>query len=94
MSQHYPNPQDVDVPKTTPYPTRHHKAIIARDGLIVPILVKEIDGRFMAADRIQGERVLACRELGWDSILVETSWTNDDLRDTTKHQMLQSYSPS
>jgi hypothetical protein len=88
MSQHYPNPHDVAVPPTTPYPTRHHRAIIARDGLITPILVKTMpkigsDGvnrpYFVAADRIQGERVLACRELGWDSILVETSWTNDDL---------------
>ena len=77
--QHYPNPMDVDVPKTTSYPTRRLRTIIARDGLIVPILVNEVDGRFVAADRIQGERVLACRELGWDSILVETRWTHDDL---------------
>jgi hypothetical protein len=86
--QHYPSPFDVAVPEATPRPTRRLRAIIERDGLIVPILVRTYlrtgsDGRdrsyFCAADGLQGERVLACRELGWDSILVETSWTKDDL---------------
>jgi hypothetical protein len=88
VSQHYPNPHEVAVPVGTRKPTKRLKKYIDRDGLIVPILVTDTDIDFigpdrhfsyMAADTHQGERVLACRELGFETILVETDWTEDDL---------------
>jgi uncharacterized protein (UPF0264 family) len=79
MSQHYPNPHDViaDGPK---WPTKSLKRIIERDGLIVPILVTvNEDGKFVAAGYNQAERVLACRELSFPTILVETEWNPEDV---------------
>jgi hypothetical protein len=80
MSQHYPAPADVDTSNAwRPWPSKLLKRIIERDGLIVPILVNEVDGKFYAADDHQAERVLACQELGFDTVLVETEWTDEDL---------------
>lgn len=92
MSQHYPKPEDVVAPleySMSAFSLRKLKAIIERDGLIVPILVKEynnfFDGLnwyeqlFEAADQNQSERVIACRELGFETILVETEWEEEDL---------------
>jgi hypothetical protein len=83
MSQHYPDPYDVYVPQNA-WATNSLKRIIERDGLIVPILVRLVtDDRpepyFASADQHQGARVLACRDLGFETILVETEWTEDDL---------------
>lgn len=90
MSQHYPKADDVLVPSDTPrWPSKSLKRIIEKDGLIVPILVNKAGGRatlkegivdvFMAADKYHGERVLACQELGFETLLVETEWTEEDL---------------
>ena len=89
MSQHYPLPNAVLVPPKwlpTSYGLRKMKAIIERDGLIVPILVRRVlteqggeTNTFEVADEHQAERVIACRELGFETILVETEWDEDDL---------------
>lgn len=80
MSQHYPRPGEVSVPYTNCWPSKSLKGIIERDGLIVPILVNRVgETGFAAADRWQGERVIACRELGFETVLVETEWEDEDL---------------
>lgn len=81
MSQHYPRPEDVlTIAYTNCWPSRSLKAIIERDGLIVPILVNQLsEDHFEAADRWQAERVIACIELGFETILVEDEWTEEDL---------------
>jgi ParB-like chromosome segregation protein Spo0J len=80
MTQHYPTPNEVDTSLAfRPWPSRSLKRIIERDGLIVPILVRVVDGRYVAADANQAERVMACAELGFETVLVETDWTEEDL---------------
>lgn len=78
--QRYPSPNDIEIPQGT-HTTKLQRTIIDRDGLIVPILVKRIEGtdKFEAADKWQAERVKACRELQWSSILTEDEWNEDDL---------------
>lgn len=82
MSQHYPPTHHVRVPDGTWYPpSRLLVQILKRDGQITPILVKGPDeiGDFEAADKWQGERVLAAIEAGFTTLLVETEWTEEDL---------------
>jgi hypothetical protein len=87
--QHYPRPEEVctTFPAPSRYSLRKLKEIISKDGLIVPILVNEISAKmgimhslvFEAADQHQSDRVTACEELGFETILVETDWTEEDL---------------
>ena len=81
MSQDYVNPHDIVVPAehAERRPSRSLLRILARDGQIVPLLVTRLDGRYVTADTWQSERVLALRELGWPTVLVEDEWTEDDL---------------
>ena len=68
-------------------PSAKLQATIDREGQIVPLLVRAVpfgdvegDGvRFMVTDSLQAERFGAIRKLGWDTVLVETEWTEDDL---------------
>jgi hypothetical protein len=68
-------------------PSRSLLRILDRDGQIVPLLVVavpfgELEGdgvRFVCTDSRQAERLGALRELGWDTVLVETEWSVDDL---------------
>lgn len=71
-------------------PSRRTVELIDRDGQIVPLLVRPVDPaeaasegepgvRYMAADSRQAERLGAIRQLGWDTVLVETEWTEEDL---------------
>lgn len=77
--QNYVSPGEVQVPPGTPRPSRRLLSTLERDGQIVPLLVSTSDGAWMAADRWQGERVLALRELQWPTILIEDEWSHDDL---------------
>lgn len=78
--QYYVDPIGVFTPEGTRNPTRSLRRILERDGQIVPVLVRRLDGgTFMAADRNQGIRVLAFRDLGWPTILIEDSWSPEDL---------------
>ena len=77
--QYYVPPTDVQVPADTPRPSRFLVRTLARDGQIVPLLVTNEGTGWTAADRWQGERVLALRELQWPTILIEDEWTDDDL---------------
>jgi hypothetical protein len=81
MSQHYIKPELVAVPDDTPaWPSPKQLKYIEADGLIVPILVFDTGiGGYVAADKFHGERVLACLELNFETILVETEWTEEDL---------------
>jgi hypothetical protein len=82
MSQHYPKPDEVAIPMKfwpSAYGVKRIKKIIEKDGLIVPILVRVDSEGFVAADLWQAERVLACREIGFETLLVETDWTEEDL---------------
>lgn len=79
MSQHYVDPDEVDVPDGS-RPSKSLRRILIAQGQIVPCLVRPGDnGRWQAADQWQGDVVLACRELEWPTILVEDDWTEDDL---------------
>jgi hypothetical protein len=49
--------------------------VVRRDGFITPILVR--DGK--AADQFQAERVVVARRFGFETILVEDEWDEDDL---------------
>ena len=68
-------------------PGRRLQASIEREGQIVPLLVRavpfgEVEGdgvHYMVTDSLQAERFGAIRSLGWDTVLVETEWTEDDL---------------
>ena len=74
MSQSYPSPWDIEVPEgTRPTPTLIR--VVRRDGFITPILVR--DGK--AADQFQAERVVVARRFGFETILVEDEWDEDDL---------------
>lgn len=77
--QYYVPPQDVKVPTDTPRPSRRLRSILERDGQIVPLLVHRAGCGWIAADRWQGERVLALRDLQWPTILIEDEWSDDDL---------------
>lgn len=89
MSQHYPRPEEVLTPYSAPtaYGMRKLKEIIQRDGLIVPILVNEVSERmgilhsqvFEVASQWQSDRLTVCEELGFETVLVETEWEEDDL---------------
>jgi hypothetical protein len=84
MTQYYIDPMEVNLSDDSPrWPSRHLKLIIDRDGLIEPILVRHTviqdDVEFEAADSWQSERVLACRELGFETILIEDEWEAGDL---------------
>jgi hypothetical protein len=85
MTQYYVNPQDVEIDPALGrvYAGRRLRAIIDRDGQIVPVLVhREVIGDdvlFTVSDRMQAERVDAFRIAGWPTILVEDEWTEDDL---------------
>lgn len=82
MAQYYPKPEDVLVPyeRPTPYQLRKLKEIIAKDGLIVPILVHKLTShQFFAASKDQGDKVIACRDLNFETLLVETEWNEEDL---------------
>jgi hypothetical protein len=73
--QDYPLTEDVQVTDDTPvWPSRQMVRIIARDGLIVPILVRKTEQGYIAADAEQGERVLAALECNFETLLVETEW--------------------
>lgn len=74
--QSYPDPYKVSVPEGTPNPSKKLKKVLEREGQIVPLLVTP---DLEAADKWQGERVLALRELGFPTILVEDSWEKEDL---------------
>jgi hypothetical protein len=82
--QYYIDPHKVEVSDDSPrWPSRNLKTIIDRDGLIVPILVyRSVNGddvNFVGADSRQSERILACRELGFETILIEDEWEASDL---------------
>jgi CRISPR/Cas system CSM-associated protein Csm3 (group 7 of RAMP superfamily) len=83
VSQHYVPPDQVVIPFDKVWPTKFLKAIIERDGLIVPILVRvEVRANrklFVAADRWQAQRVIACSELSFETILIEDEWEEEDL---------------
>jgi hypothetical protein len=81
MAQHYVRPEDVQVPdETIAWPSPKLLKYIERDGLIVPILVVRVGEKFfVAADKFHGERVLACLELNYETILIEDEWTEEDL---------------
>jgi hypothetical protein len=77
--QHYVPPKEVDVSQGPRWPSKSLKRIIERDGLIVPILVHVVDGKYSAADQNQAERVMACDELGFETVLIETEFEVEDL---------------
>lgn len=81
--QFYPVPSDVAIPVKfwpTAYGVKRVRKHIAQDGLIVPILVHHAPSEgFVVADEYQAERVLACKDLGFETVLVETEWTDEDL---------------
>lgn len=81
MAQHYIAPAFVVDPwPGRVRPSRRLFDILERDGQIVPLLVHEQDSEFVVAnDYAQRERLAALIELDWPTILVETSWTDDDL---------------
>jgi len=80
VAQYYVNPDDVEVDLVTNIrPSRRLIRILERDGQIVPVLVRNHDGRFIVTNFTQAERVLAFRELKWPTILIEDNWTEDDL---------------
>jgi hypothetical protein len=79
VTQNYVPLGDVQVPPGTPRPSRRLLSILERDGQIVPLLVRLRDGGWIAADHLQGERVLALRELQWPTILIEDTWSSHDL---------------
>jgi len=64
-------------------PSASLRRILERDGQIVPLLVtehvREGEVRYVATDSRQAERLGALRQLGWDTVLVETDWCEDDL---------------
>ncbi len=72
-------PGEVDVSLGPKWPSKSLKRIIEKDGLIVPILVTVKNGVFIAADRHHAERVMACAELGFETVLIETEWEDEDL---------------
>lgn len=77
--QDYVPPADVDVTQGPKWPSKSLKRIIERDGLIVPILVLVVNDKYVAADERQAERVMACDELGFETVLVETEFEMEDL---------------
>lgn len=77
--QNYVPPSAVDVSNGPKWPSKSLKRIIERDGLIVPILVIKIDGKWVAADERQAERVMACSELGFETVLIEDEFNPEDL---------------
>ena len=79
MTQYYIPPQEVDVTNGPRWPSKFLKKIIERDGLITPILVNRKDDAFYAADERQAERVMACQELGFETVLLEDEFDPDDL---------------
>jgi len=82
MSQHYVAPRDIDDPWAgRARPSRLQFRALEVDGQIVPLLVtgNPRDGFTVANDIFQRERLVALRELDWPTVLVETSWTEDDL---------------
>jgi hypothetical protein len=78
MTQRYVPPTEVEIPSTT-RSSKLLRKIIWKDGLIVPILVKNNGDKFVAADESQAERVLTCQELGFSTILIEDHWSKEDL---------------
>lgn len=80
MSQHYVDPRDIVVPpEHHGRPSRSLLRILTTDGQIVPLLVEQVGDLMVSPDSWQSARVLALRELGWPTVLVETEWTEDDL---------------
>jgi hypothetical protein len=76
--QYYVPPSDVDTSNGPKWPSKFLKKIIERDGQ-GPIFVNKIDDKFVAADSGQAERVMACAELGFETVLIETEWNEWDL---------------
>jgi hypothetical protein len=79
VTQHYVPPSDITLLDEPRWPSKTLKKIIMRDGLIVPILVTERDGQYTAGDNRQSERIMACAELGFETVLIETEWDPEDL---------------
>lgn len=88
MAQHYVDPHLVAVPPNTRRPSKKVIQYLQRDGQIVPLLVVApailddygwADTMWLAADFNQAERVIALRMLGYDTILIEDEWEDEDL---------------
>lgn len=80
MSQRYLDPHTVVVPAGSARPSKRVYDALLRDGQIVPLLVVRNEwDQWQAADHWQGERLIALRDLNWETVLTEDEWHPDDL---------------
>jgi len=78
--QRYLDPQEIRLHENTVHPTNLLRKCLREDGQIVPLLVFWNEfGEWECADGWQGSRLLGLIELGFETVLTEDEWEEEDL---------------